>query len=688
MNAERLHLRQIREIGRRLWGPLARHVAAPGVVLTLFGTAMVLSLGSMLFTQRTSRLIVERDMRLVVSLGDAAAAFDHADGDLYRLMVDHAAGGQSTDVPARAAAIRRSLQTLSSDVRAVEPLLGPADRARMRQVLLQIGTYGQTIEVVASMLDVNFASTAAMMVPFRSNADQVLRDVRLIRNAGVADARAHAAASAGQGQRIIGLVAGMMTLLMVLVVVWMVLASHRGAKLRAEIVRRRSAEAGALELASRDPLTGLANRRVFVAAVDEHIARGSHFSVVLIDLDGFKQINDQFGHAAGDTVLVAVAERLSTVVRVGDTLARLGGDEFAALITGSVSSERPCELTHRFANALQAEVEWHGQTLRTSGSVGLAVHSGENVATDQLLHVADLSMYRDKAARKARSGGRLRAAADPQVDEFECALAAGEIVPFYQPIVDLVEGRVLGYEILARWLHPSRGTVMPDVFIPLAERSGQLTLLTETLLRQVCTARRALPDRMIFALNLAPMQLCDPVLADRLLAVIREFGVPPHSFEFEITETAALMDDRSTVANFKRLTEAGATFALDDFGVGFSNMANLAQGRFDRLKIDRLFVQRLPADRTSSAIVAALVGLADNLGLRITAEGVEEPGTADLLRGLGVQNGQGYLYGHPERIPAFDPAVADHLKGARRGQHFAMRHLIAKANAGGDAEAA
>lgn len=639
------------------WSGVIRLVAAPGVILFLFAVTVAISLGALLYAQHSSSVIVQHDMRIVTSLSQSAAAFDHQDGNLYRLMADRAVGDRRVNIPERSAAIQRRLLGIEADLRAIRPSLRPDDQRRMDQVLGAIGRYAQAVDTVSTLLDTDFAAGAAMLAPFRSNADRVIADVNAMVAVGIHDARAHAAVSAGRTRWLVALAATAMVLLAILAVAWLALASYRGLKLDDEIRLRELAESSAMVLARHDPLTNLVNRRAFVEELDRLIGLDERFAVALIDLDDFKAVNDLYGHAAGDAVLLGVAARLQLLGGEGTVLARLGGDEFAAILP----QRSPEELRRAIATLseeMRRPVPWNDTDLHVGGSIGVSLYPEHASAIDTLLHAADVAMYDAKNAGKGsfrffdRAMEVARLEQRRVEDELRVGIAGGEVVAVYQPIVRLCDRRMCGLEILARWRHPRLGLLRPERFLGLAERTHQIGALTEALLRQACRDMTRLPPGLTMSLNVSPTQLGDPELAPRLLRIIRDSGHAPSRFEIELTEDAVMDDIDLVEETLDRFRAAGLSIALDDFGTGFSSLSNLQRLRFDRLKIDRSFLQDGRSGDGSRKIVEAVLHLAASFGMSVTAEGIESEETALMLERQHCANGQGHLFGTAQPIEA------------------------------------
>jgi diguanylate cyclase (GGDEF)-like protein len=419
----------------------------------------------------------------------------------------------------------------------------------------------------------------------------------------------------------------------------------------------RVAQSQAEEMARHDPLTGLPNRRVLVAELEAGLRRtrreNASGAVLLIDLDRFKPVNDLFGHAVGDAVLCEVAQRLEDAAGEGATVARIGGDEFALVttFTGDAPIERIIEQANEIFLRLREPIAVDDSIAVIDASIGAALFDVSASDPEGLLRAADIAMYRAK-----RSGPgvlrffeatmddelRDRAALEAELRE---AIAAGSITPYYQPIIDLRDGTIYGFELLARWQHRTRGWVPPERFVALAEQAGMIGELTWSLVARACTDIRQWPAAIRLSVNISPFHLRDPMLAERLLALLVREGVAPGRLDIEITESALVEDldaAKSTIASLRNL---GMCISLDDFGTGYSSLYHLRELSFDKVKIDRSFVQSMHDDNESEKIVDAILGLAANLGLTVVAEGVEDPGLAARLAAKSCQLVQGYYFG-------------------------------------------
>ncbi|MGW2486207.1 putative bifunctional diguanylate cyclase/phosphodiesterase [Streptomyces sp. NPDC001606] len=426
--------------------------------------------------------------------------------------------------------------------------------------------------------------------------------------------------------------------------------------------------------ATHDALTGLPNRTLFFERLEKvlNAGEGQRFGLCYLDLDGFKTINDSLGHAAGDRLLVEVADRLqSCATAPGEMVARLGGDEFVALTTGPGTERSVDELAERIMNALVTPISIDGRDLLVRGSLGIVEGpAGERTAAE-VLRSADITMYRAKSA-----GGNRFELADPEADAraitrhglttaLPTALERGEFFIEYQPLVHLGDGSVRGAEALVRWLHPQHGVLGPDRFIPLAEHTGLIVPLGRWVLQESVRQAREWRERygeqtsagpLRINVNLSPCQLSHPGLVQDTVDILERAGVTPDALCLEVTESALIGADDDLLKPLRRLAEMGVDIALDDFGTGYSNLANLRRLPVSILKLDRSFtqgMQQFPADPVDLKIVEGIVSLAHSLDLAVTVEGVETGAQAEQLRILGCDTAQGWYYarpGPPERL--------------------------------------
>ncbi|WP_405770100.1 EAL domain-containing protein [Actinacidiphila glaucinigra] len=417
--------------------------------------------------------------------------------------------------------------------------------------------------------------------------------------------------------------------------------------------------------ANHDALTGLANRNLFFERLEQTLngPDGVGVGVCYLDLDGFKDVNDSLGHAVGDRLLVAVAERLQACVTSPDQLvARIGGDEFAALVVNPASRADTTGLADLILAALADPIRVDGRDLSVRCSIGIVEGQAGSLGPAEALRSADITMYRAKAA-----GGNRFELADPDSDaraitrhgltnRLPTALERGEFFIEYQPLVRLGDGSVRGAEALVRWCHPVHGVLGPDQFIPLAESTGLIVPLGHWVLQQAAWQARdwqfprsdGHPLRV--NVNLSPAQLGHPGLVPETLAVIKDAGLEPTALCLEVTESAFIGADEELMRPLREFAELGMAIALDDFGTGYSNLASLRRLPITTLKLDRSFtrgMQQLPADPVDVKIVEIVVDLAHTLGLSVTVEGVETGTQAEHLRALGCDTAQGWYYARP-----------------------------------------
>lgn len=423
--------------------------------------------------------------------------------------------------------------------------------------------------------------------------------------------------------------------------------------------------------ATHDALTGLPNRTFFFERLEKALGagEGQRFGLCYLDLDGFKTVNDSLGHAAGDRLLVEVADRLqSCATAPGEMVARLGGDEFVALTTGPDTEREVDELATRIMNALIAPISVDGRDLTVRGSIGIVEGPAGERSPAEVLRSADITMYRAKSA-----GGNRFELADPEADAraitrhglttaLPTALERGEFFIEYQPLVHLGDGSVRGAEALVRWLHPQHGILGPDRFIPLAEHTGLIVPLGRWVLEQSVRQARDWRERhdgagpLRINVNLSPCQLTHPRLVQDTVDILERAGVAPDALCLEVTESALIGADDDLLKPLRRLADMGVDIALDDFGTGYSNLANLRRLPVSVLKLDRSFtqsMQQFPADPVDLKIVEGIVSLAHSLNLAVTVEGVETGAQAEQLRLLGCDTAQGWYYarpGPPERL--------------------------------------
>jgi diguanylate cyclase (GGDEF)-like protein len=424
-----------------------------------------------------------------------------------------------------------------------------------------------------------------------------------------------------------------------------------------QIALQREREEKARALARRDTLTGLHNRRHLNETLAEEImaanASAGGFALILLDLDRFKPVNDLFGHAAGDQVLKQVGERISTLAGKASCIARIGGDEFAILLSRDAGREEVTALAESILNHFEAPFDLGGKPVRLGASVGIAFYPSAGDDAEALFRHADVALY--NAKRQGRNRYRLYAEemedsvrdVDSLALDIKRGLREKEFVPYFQPIVDLRSGRVVGLEVLARWQHPVHGLMEPTSFISVAETLHIVGDVTFQVMRTACTEALNWDSRLFLAFNFSQSQLRDPWLPERVLALITETGFPASRIEVEITENSLIEDIDDARAILMSLKNQGMRISLDDFGTGYSSLIHLRDLPLDKIKIDRSFITSLRSDIGSAKIVSAILGLVTSLGLPTVAEGIETEDVARILADLGCAYGQGYFYSVP-----------------------------------------
>jgi diguanylate cyclase (GGDEF)-like protein/PAS domain S-box-containing protein len=449
-----------------------------------------------------------------------------------------------------------------------------------------------------------------------------------------------------------------------------------------DITERRAAREHLAHAAIHDPLTNLPNRTLFTDRVDLALLRAkrlsSHVAVIFIDLDRFKIINDSLGHDAGDRVLQAVAKRLSSALRAGDTLARFGGDEFTVLCDEVRDRSHLLEIADRLRVAMTQPLDVEdGQTF-VSVSIGAALSTESEESGATLLRHADIAMYRAKELGPARIGVFTEddaRHADIRVrtsDQLHRAIERHELELHYQPFVHLGTMKVVATEALVRWRHPTRGLLLPGEFLNLAEETGLIVPLGLWVLEEACAqaARwqvlRNYPDnenwKQAITVNISPRQLTEPAFIAQVDEIIERTKIDPDTLWLEVTEGTLLWGAERAVGALRAIRDLGAHIAIDDFGTGYSSLSYLKQLPVESLKIDRSFVEGLGRDPQSSAIVRAIIALADSLGLLCVAEGIERSNQAQILRDLGCRVAQGYLLGRPKSAAQLEGSPVDDLR--------------------------
>ncbi len=453
-------------------------------------------------------------------------------------------------------------------------------------------------------------------------------------------------------------------------------AWRRYKDIRGEVERRSAAEAHAHRLASRDQLTQLLVRtsiceRAQQLTVDAKTT-GRGAALILLNLDRFKNVNEVYGHIAGDSLLRSVADKVLQVAPAGSLCARLGADEFCiALCFDEDDQKSVTNAAERLVQLLGEPFEVSTVEIHISASVGMARTDETCADVEGLLRRAHIAMDAAKklGGNRALWFDRTMESVLKARNEVEAGLRRGiplgEFLPFYQPQVDLRTGDLHGFEALARWEHPTGGIVGPDVFIPVAEETGLIGPLFETIFRQAATEAKAWDSSTTLSVNISPSQLKDPWLAQTVLKILTETGFPAERLEVEITESSLFENLALAQSIVASLKNQGIRLALDDFGTGYSSLANLRALPFDRIKIDRSFVQSMNKVPESLAIVTAIAKMGESLGVPVTAEGVETEAVAEQLREIGCEKAQGWLHGRP--LAAADARKMLHERGLLPG---------------------
>ena len=435
-------------------------------------------------------------------------------------------------------------------------------------------------------------------------------------------------------------------------------------ELRSDLSQKRQTQEHLLYSTLHDALTGLPNRSLFTERLRHAMRRAARhpddlFAVLFLDLDRFKEVNDNLGHFAGDELLRAVARRLEACLRPEDTVARLSGDEFAILLESITETSDAGRVAERIEEALSFSINLAGAEVTTSASMGIVTSSMMHDQPEQLLRSADMAMYRAKAAGRARYEMFDRAMHTDALERLQLetdlrrAVELGEFTLHYQPLVSLRTGQITGFEALVRWKHPDRGLIHPAEFIPVDEETGLIVPIGRWVLMEACKQikdwQRAHPraEPLTIGVNLSVKQFSQPDLVDQLSQVIEATGVLPSSLRLEITESAIIDKGRFATAILSQIRELGAQVYLDDFGTGYSSLSYLHGLPIDAIKIDRAFVSSMDTDDKNLRLVRTILTLAEIVGVRAEAEGISTAEQLRELRALNCAQGQGYLFSAP-----------------------------------------
>ncbi|MCB1801388.1 MAG: EAL domain-containing protein [Gammaproteobacteria bacterium] len=430
------------------------------------------------------------------------------------------------------------------------------------------------------------------------------------------------------------------------------------------ITKRKETEHELLHRALHDPLTGLPNRVLFIDRLQQALRRykrnnSLRFAVLYFDLDRFKFVNDSLGHSAGDSLLISTARRLLSVIRPGDTVARMGGDEFAVLVSDIDDESDTAQVAERIHTLFQQEFSIAGRGMYTSASIGVAVATRHYETPEELLRDADLAMYRAKRSENEKTvifDTTMHQAAISRLNmetDLRRAVARGEFVVYYQPIVTVDDQRIVAFEALLRWLHPEKGLLGPDSFLPVVEDTGMLATLSWWVLEEACRQAREWRGTFVngsslgMSVNVSASMFRAEHSAQRLKSIVRDSGIAPQDLSLELTERDCMDHEEATHATLAELRRFGVKIHMDDFGTGYSSLSYLQRCAYDTLKIDRSFVQNLDNEAQSVAIIKTIVGLGEMLNINVVAEGVESQAQLDALASLRCPEAQGFWFSRP-----------------------------------------
>lgn len=442
-----------------------------------------------------------------------------------------------------------------------------------------------------------------------------------------------------------------------------------------DVTEKKQAEQKIIYLAHHDALTGLPNRLLLrqhiQASMTRAVRNGESVAVLCLDLDHFKNVNDTLGHPVGDTLLCAVSQRLRECLRETDIVARTGGDEFSIVQAGAEQPEAAAALAKRIVSTLSLPFDLGEHQVVIGTSVGIAMAPVDGTEPNQLLKNADLAMYRAKTSGRGMycffaEEMDIKAQARRLLElDLRRAVTTGEFELYYQPIVNLDDHNIIGFEALLRWNHPARGRISPDDFIPLAEETGLIIPIGQWVIEQACTEANSWPGDLRVAVNVSPVQFRSRTLASAVVAALAKSGLSPARLELEITEAVLLHDNEATLAVLHQLRNLGVKISMDDFGTGYSSLSYLRSFPFDKIKIDQSFIRALAGNPDSIAIIRAVSDLGKSFGMVTTAEGVETQAELDQMRAEGCTEVQGYFYGRPTPAQEISGVLASFRKLAK-----------------------
>lgn len=436
----------------------------------------------------------------------------------------------------------------------------------------------------------------------------------------------------------------------------------------------RAAEARNRYLAFHDGLTGLPNRALLKERIEQALlGRGHGCALLYVDLDRFKEVNDTYGHAAGDELIKEFSRRLSGIVRAADTVARIGGDEFAILLSDTSKDPNADEVSRRVLISAGKPFELTGIKVRIGASIGIVLTGREKIAHSELQRRADVALYQAKGEGRGcfrvftqALDDRVNDRYSLQADLRDALATESGLEVYYQTIVGISSGEVEGFEALARWQHPTRGIIMPGEFIPVAESSGLIVELGEWVLAQACREASGWDPPLRLSVNVSPVQFATGDLAKTVERVLHESGLDPARLELEITEGVLIQDPEIALSMLNRIRALGVKTVLDDFGIGYSSLSYFRRFPFDKVKIDRTFIADMMESNEARAIVQAVISLGRGLNLEVVAEGVESHAQLVSLTKQGCTHVQGYLFGRPMPISHFiGPVLHEHQKWTR-----------------------